>query len=304
MSVISSFPAMPNRIAIACEYIFSLGVDGGQRDEILKNLSPLSNGDGEDDNEVASSGKTMAHSVIDEMENLELVLINENSNLILAKDFLSAKKTSYDWQSLLQPILRERLTDSSRASQFRQDDVGDALSWFLSQDPFKPIAKSRQHADFLREQLQESDPLLITIGNDSRFQNLLYWARYLGFSEWISIGDNDLAIPDPTRAINYYLPTIFQSQKSLAIGEFVSRLAKACGIFEGGPIRQELEQRLKSAIREERHFSRSTSLGLARLENQGLILLKKESDAGSWILDLGKEQMPITSIDYLAKARK
>jgi len=304
MSVISSFPAMPNRIAIACEYILALGGDGGQRDEIIKNLSPFSKGDADDDNEISVGGKTMAHSVIDEMENLELIRINENGNLSLNKYFLGGKKTSYDWQSLLQPILRERLTDFSRISQFKQEDVGDALSWFLSQDPFKPIAKSRQHADFLREQLQDNDPLLVTIGNDSRFQNLLYWARYLGFAEWISIGDNDLAIPDPSRAINDYLPTIFQSKKILSIDEFVSRLAKLCGVFEGGSIRQELEQRLKSAFREERHFSRSTSLGLARLENQGSILLIKESDAGSWILDLGKEQMPITSIDYHAKVRK
>jgi len=300
MSVINALPAMPNRMAIACEYLFMLGSEGAPKEEILTQLSPLSKDEG---GETAGSGPTMASSVITEMESLQLVCFNAKGHLCLAEDLLVAGNEGLSWQSVLRPVLRERLTDPHRAAEFKQEEVADALSWLLAQDPFRPFAKARQHADLLREQLDESDILLTTIGNDSRFQNLLYWARYVGFAEWIGSGGNDLILPDPTRAVQEYLPSVFGDNTMLPIGEFAGRLAKTCSIFEGGVSRQAFEKRLRISFREHHHFARSTSLCLARLENRGVISIVKEADAETWILDLGREQRPVTSLDYPPRAR-
>ena len=300
MSVISNFPAMPNRIAIACEYLSSLGVEGGAKDEVIRNLSPL----GSDEGGEATGGTTIASAVIAEMENLALVEIKQEGSIRLSGELLPKKSERSDWQTYLRPILRERLTDPTWAPRCKQEDVSDALAWLLAQDSFNPIAKTRHHADLLRSQLSEGDPLLITIGNDARFQNMLYWARYIGFAEWVSHGGIDLVIPDPTRSIVEFLPAIFEKKKSLAIGEFASRLAKICSLFEGGVTREGFEQRSTMVAREKRHFSRSTSLCLVRLENRGMITLHEESDAETWILDLGREQIRKTSIEYPSRGNK
>jgi hypothetical protein len=276
------------------------GSEGSARADILKHLSPLIN----DESGEATTGTTISSAIISEMENLELVVVSENGNLLLSTELRPDKGERQDWQSFLQPIMRQRLSENTWTERCKQQDVASSLSWLLAQNSFAPIAKTGKHTELLRTQLSEGDPIITTIGNDARFQNMLYWARYLGFAEWLSLGNMDIIIPDPTRALVVYLPSIFSDRKDLSIGEFSARLAKICGLFEGGTVREDVEQRSIMEPRQKHHFSTSTSLALMRLAERGLIALQDESDAETWILNLGQKKIRTTLIEYKEKGKK
>jgi hypothetical protein len=292
MSVISNLPAMPNRIAIACEYLFTLLPDGSGRDEIIKQLSPMKRDEGNE----GQGGTTIAAAVLSEMENLQLVRVSGGGKLTLIEDLAQRASEDTDWKLFLRPLLRNRLTTPDIAAECKQPDVPDALAWLLTQDPFNPLAKSAVQANRINQQLGAHDELRTVVGNDARFQNLLYWARYLGFAEWIGVASSDQIVADPTRAIAADLPAIFAVEARLTVSAFAQRVAANCPVLDGGSARLALERRMVERPQLEGHFSRATSLALVRLEARGLISLTAESDAETWALDLGRARRPVSSV--------
>lgn len=299
MSVISNLPAMPNRIAIACEYLFSLLPDGAARDELTKQLSPFKKDEGDE----GQGGTTIAAAVLSEMENLQLVHVSAGGKLRLSEDLAEQANEVADWKLLLRTILKPRLTVPEAATACKQPDVPEALAWLLAQDPFAPLAKSGVQADRINQQLGDKDDLRTVLGNDARFQNLLYWGRYLGFAEWMGLGSTDQIMSDPTRAIAADLPRIFEAETQLAVSKFVQRAAAICPVLEDGSARLALEERMIEAPRKPGHFSRSTSLALARLETRGVVLLAAESDAETWVLDLPRKPRRISAVSYERERR-
>lgn len=297
MSVIANLVAMPNRIAIAASYLRTLKDDGAPREDVIKQLSPFALDDG---GEVTAGASTIASAVIAEMEALGLASINPKGNLALERRIFAAFDEAKESADGLRPILRSMLTGEKPADDGKQSDVRDALAWLLVQDPFRPLAKAGQHGNLLRQQLDGADSLLTGIGNDSRYQNLLYWARYLGFANWIS---GDSVLPDPTAAISELLPVVFEGTERLRTGEFLARLSSACEIFEGSSARESIEERVRDGRRQDHHLSRSTSLALIRLDRQEAIALGEDADAEAWILDLGPVQRRAMYLTYLTPGR-
>jgi len=303
MSVISNLPAMPNRIAFACEYFYYLGEKGGERSSVESQLSPLKKVDAQD--QEGKSGKSMADDVLGEMEKLKILVQSSGNVIKLNPDIKDVDLPDGDWQQALRPILFSRLTVPENAEACGQIEVPDALSWLLTQDPFDPMPWSGgEHVERIVLQLGENDPMRNLIGNNSRFQNLIYWARYLGFAERVSvkIGLNavDMVIPDPTEAIFTHLSEVFVSDPELPIQAFMQRLADVCPVLDGGSSRHNLEARLKDEYQpKENHISRATSLALMRLATRGDLKLENPSDAKSWILDLGQTTQAVSYVRFL-----
>jgi hypothetical protein len=284
MSVINNFPAMPNRIAIACEYLHYLGEKGGSWDSIEKQLSPLKKGDGNEEEE--RSGKSMAEDVLKEMESLKLLVRSSTDGIMLNNQIIAP--SNGDWLRALQPYFFLRLTDPDEAEIHGQNDLPDALAWLLIQDPFDPMLFSSGYLKPIERQLPETDPLRSVISNNSRYQNLIYWARYLGFAERVSVID-DMVIPDPSEAILSQFPKVFAEKQELPIQIFMQRLALLCPIMDGGSARCNFETRLTGEYQPKEGFlSRSMSLALTRLSMRGVLKLSKPSDAKTLLLDLGK----------------
>ena len=129
MSVLSSFPAMPNRIAIACEYLRYLGVNGADRETVESQLSPKVK-EAKEDGQV---GSTIAKDVIKEMLNLKLLENIENGNIVLTEELLNITPEPVDWQKALRPILSQKMLYPDQAESFKQSALPDALAWLLSQ---------------------------------------------------------------------------------------------------------------------------------------------------------------------------
>jgi hypothetical protein len=299
MSVLSSFPAMPNRIAITCEYLWYLGANGANRETVESQLSPKV----KEAKEEGQVGSTISKDVITEMMNLKLLESLENGNMALTEELRNINPSPDDWQKTLRPILRQKMLYLDQAESFKQSELPDALAWLLTQDPFTPLLRSKgQHVENINTQLEENDPLRLAIANDSRWQNLLYWGRYFGCVEWLEIGNNKFVIPDPSEAIILQLPIIFVAETELPISKFIEQLGQACPVLESGEARENLEARILDKFkRQSEHLSRSTSLALKRLELRGIIKTKAISDAKSWILDLGEKIAPISHIEMIKK---
>lgn len=283
MSVITNLPAMPNRIAIACEYLYFLGEEGASWDSIENQLSPLKRGEGSEDEE--KSGKSMAEDVLKEMESLKLLVRTSRDGIMLNAQIIAP--SDGDWQQALRPYLFLWLTAPDEAEIHGQSDLPDAFAWLLTQDPFDPMLFSAGYLKPIERQLPETDPVRSVISNNSRYQNLIYWARYLGLAERVSVID-DMVIPDPTEAILSQLSTVFGEDQELSIQIFMQRLALSCPIMDGGSARRTFETRLSGEYQPKEGFlSRSMSLALTRLATRGVLKLSKPSDATTLLLDLG-----------------
>ncbi len=302
MSVITNFPAMPNRIAIVCDYLSYLGAEGASEDSVLAHLSPpMRKTDGDEEGD----GKNMSDDVVKEMERLGLICRPDAKKITLTEDVLNLVTPKMSWQDVLRPLLRQRLMSLDTDDKYRQSDFRDAVAWLLVQSPFSPIAfGGGEHAKRIVAQLEsgENDVLRKVLSSDAKFQNLLYWARYCGFIELMGTSGSSEAVADPTAAIDEFLPSVFGSDSELPVLVFLNRVAEICPVFEGGSVRRELEARLlPEHQRENHHLSRSTSLALTRLSLRSRLQLVPVSDGESWVLDLGKETKSIGYLRFIGR---
>lgn len=118
------------------------------------------------------------------------------------------------------------------------------------------------------------------VQNDTRWTNLRFWARYLGFAS----GDSGSFQIDPTLAIRDELPLIFGGQRELPAKDFLGALSTQLPVLDYGVYRQEVESNLSTTTWRkpvEGHLSMSLSLALRRLDLNGTIKLKGQADAGT-----------------------
>jgi hypothetical protein len=302
MSVINNLLVTPNRVVIACEFLHYLGQNGGKKSFIEKQLSPLKRAEREDGEEV--TGSTIATSVINEIEKLKLIT-TLGDECRISDDFIHLTEVSFG--DVLSSKLCPIMTSPDLAEPCGQSDVPDALSWLLSQDPFALFPRSGGvHAERITQQLGAQDSLKTILSNDSRFHNLIYWARYFGFAEWITLNSIQMVLPDPTSYLSKNLDQIFTTKDDeIPISLFVGRLAEICPIFETGLARNVLESRKKLEFQlKEHHLSKSLSLALNRLDIRGLIELKSSDDAEVWVLNLNDSMVTYSHIRYLGGASK
>ena len=299
MSVLSSFPAMPNRIAITCEYLHYLGPEGDERSNIEAQLSPLKKPEAEDG---TSSGSTIATAVLNEMIALKMVVSAPDGRYKLADDIRTLSVDKVEWSDLLRPTLMRRLLYPECADEFKQEEVHEAIAWLLCQSPYEPMPRSGAggvHVERIDRQFGGDEPLRGWIGNNSKYQNLLYWARYFGLAEWTKSGDEIVVIPDPTLALERNLTAIFNDTTEISIGDFRSRLHTLCPVFEGGSARQAVESRMKAECQTRPgDLSLSTSFALRRLKLRGVVSFKSDSDGVMLVLNYGRKSEAVSHVCF------
>lgn len=295
MSILTNWPAIPSRIAIGCEYLQFCGEGGTTKEAFVAQISPESIKGGEGDERAK---RPMAEDVLKEM--LALGVADDTGGSVRLSMALPSKSLSLQqWMDWLRPWIRARINDVEFATQTGQGGVAQAIAWLLCQDPRQPMRTSAVHAERLIAQLGSTDALGINMANNSNFQNLVYWARYLGYAETLGLKGNWMVLPDPTRAIRETLPEVFKERTELSAGAFVERLSALNPVMEFGSLREEMESRLPASCqRQDQHFSLSTSLALKRLKQTGDIDLHFESDAQRWVLDDGRTGIRVSRLTW------
>ena len=179
-----------------------------------------------------------------------------------------------------------------------------ALSWFLSSSPLRPMNFSEAPQNGLKAQIGDH-AVKTELTSLNRYQNFLYWARYLGFATIVG-GASDAedinsrrVIPDPLRAIESALPVIFFDVDDLPIEQFLARLAAIYPVFETGSVRQDFDaMRLTPLTESDKRLSITTSLTLKRLVDRRRLTMTSVADANVRILDFGSHEGRVSRVGF------
>lgn len=161
----------------------------------------------------------------------------------------------------------------------RAADFTRALAFILAQDIYVNEFGTHPKVEKL-EQDQFRDETRRLLQNNTRWNGLRHWARYLGFF-W----EDQRLWPDPTAAIREELPEVFNKKNELSAQDFITRLGERLPVLDGGRYRLEIEAVLEPAEwqppKRPDLLSTSLSRALWRLSRPGGALrLEKRADAG------------------------
>lgn len=300
MSIITTAQAVPSRLFAIYASLFD-SENGEVKDRIESWATPpsLSGRGSEEDGE--SSTTLFTNTLI---EARRLGLVEEiDGKMRLTADARGAGKRGRDSERYFHDFLKGKLFDPLQAAEAQQGGFMLALSWFLSANPLKPMGFSEPPQILLRTEIGDhaSKTELTSL---NRYQNFLYWARYLGFATIIGGRDTDdsasrRAIPDPLRAIDGALPVIFSEETELPVEQFLSRLAAIFPVFEKGSVRQDYDaMRISPPVEgtQAHRLSIATSIALQRLADRQKLGLNIIADAPARILDFGLREIRVSHI--------
>jgi hypothetical protein len=299
MSVIKNLVAVPNRIEAIYRRLLQVGERGEARETLLAYLNPPAlqqkRATGDEENETSSPKTTIGEEVLREAFLLGIVeehTQQDANRLKLAEPLRRGDITLRDY-------LEEVLLVPERASMSGQASFPTVMSWFLMQDCSQPLDFSRMPAQDIRE-LFGGERFELT--NNANTQDFYYWARYLGFAWWIEIKDKKGVYPDPTNFLERQLRVLLADRGEVRLQDVMSSLARRYPIFEGGAIREEVEELISPQHRRLSHeLSTSTSLALRRLERKNIIRLMNVADAPKMTLLTWPQSSQASHISYVGK---
>lgn len=283
MSIVTNFQAVPSRLLSVYAAVAETE-NGLPRENLASWATPpsLSTRGGGDEDGTSTALFTNSLS-----EARRLGLVEEDGDRLRVPEAARGKSDrSADLEAHFLSYLRDTLFDTERAASAGQTGVLYALAWFLTKSPLKPIGFSDAPQNLLREDLGQFAEKA-ELGSTSSFQNLLYWARFLGFATVIGGAGTRRAFPDPIRAISAALDKVLPDNSWVDIDVFLSRLATTYPVLEGGSVREEVEANRTLPPAPDGRLSVASSLALQRLADRGSISLDVVADARVRILDFG-----------------
>ncbi|WP_353011772.1 protein DpdG [Mesorhizobium sp. M0977] len=298
MSIVTTAQAVPSRLFAIYASLFES--DAGElKDRIEAWATPPSlSGRGADDD--GESTTTLFSNTLQEARRIGLVE-DMDEKLRLTADARGGGKKGHDSEVHFLDYMKRTLFDPLRAVETQQAGFMIALAWFLSSNPLRPINFSEAPQVGLRAQIGDhaSKTELTSL---NRYQNFLYWARYLGFATIVGGRDADdqnarRVIPDPVRAIEGALAAIFAESRELPVEQFLTRLSGIFPVFEKGSVREDYEaMRLIPVPDVGQRLSVTTSVALQRLADRQRIALTSVADAPARILDFGSREGRVSHI--------
>jgi hypothetical protein len=177
--------------------------------------------------------------------------------------------------------------DASRAS-----DCTRAIAWSLGQDPYSFPTKYKGGVESLQDgQGVKPRPF----ANDTRWSGFSEWATFLGVG-WPS--GKIRFVPNPAVAVRSVLDDVFVGATELTQDDFVTRLAHALPVIDGGRYRLSVEAQIAQRWRDPlpNDISPSLSAAFLTLEAQGEFRMEARSDAPQRILlgRAGRELHPVS----------
>jgi hypothetical protein len=283
MSIVTTFEAVPSRL-LSIYAAVAETENGLPRENLASWATPPSlprRGGGDED---GGSTALLTNSL---SEARRLGLVEEDGDRLLVPEAARGRGgRKADLQAHFLSYLREVLFDPPRAAGAGQAGVLYALAWFLTKSPLQPVSFSDAPQNLLKEDLgafaSKAD-----LGTTSSYQNLLWWARYLGFATLVGDAGSRRAFPDPIRAIAAVLDKVLPDNNWVDMDVFLSRLAAIYPVLEGGSVREEVEASRTVPLANDGSLSVATSLALQRLADRGSISLGVVADAKARILDFG-----------------
>lgn len=299
MSIVTTAQAVPSRLFAIYAALFD-SENGEVKDRIEAWATPPSlSGRGVDDD--GESTTTLFSNTLAEARRIGLVEEVEGK-LRLTAGARGVGKKGESSEAHFLAFMRHTLFDPTRAAESQQAGFMLALSWFLSSSPLRPVNFSEAPQNTLKAQIGDK-AAKTELTSLNRYQNFLYWARYLGFATIVGGGSDadDVTsrrvVPDPVKAIESALPSVFAEGNDLPIEQFMTRLAAIFPVFETGSVRQDYEAMLLTPLADsDKRLSITTSLALQRLVDRQRLSIETVADAPGRILDFGSREGRVSRI--------
>lgn len=285
MSIVTNFNAVPSRLFSV--YAAVADAENGQlREQLEAWATPpsLSTRGGNDEEGGSSALFTNALSEI-----RRLGLVEEDGDRVRVPTVARApggRGNVIDYQLEFLDRVRAVLFDPDRAVDVGQAGFLHALAWLLTRSPLEPLSFSTDPQNLLRDDLGSSASLA-RLSSTASYQNLVYWARYLGFATILGGGGSGRVFPDPSKAIAAVVQRILPDADWVDIDTFLSRLAAIYPVLEGGSVREEVEAVRTAPLPADDRLSIASSLALQRLADRNVIVLDAVADAKAKSLDFG-----------------
>jgi hypothetical protein len=283
MSIVTNFQAVPSRLFSV--YAAVAETENGVLREHLESWATppsLSTRGGSDEDGGSTALFTNSLS-----EARRLGLVEDSGDRLVVPEAARTKGgRNADLQASFLSYLRETLFEPDRAASAGQAGVLIALAWFLTKSPLQPVGFSDAPQNQLRNDLGQFAEKA-ELGSTSSFQNLLYWARFLGFATVVGDAGSKRAFPDPSRAIADVLDKVLPDKTWVDVDVFLARLAEIYPVLEGGSVREVVEASRTAPPANDGRLSIASSLAFQRLADRGSILLDVVADAKVIIFDFG-----------------
>lgn len=275
MSVLKTALATPSRMRGIFRYLLQAPKQRENREKLTGLLSPNELSEGRNQ----SDKNPMFNAALRESIKCRL-LIEDNEDIAINPQLPEASIHPQKGDKLLPDTLVQLFFASDNEDE---EDLGRLIAWYLAQDIYDAPDTWEKVEKLVAEQ-GVAESLDLKISSNTLSGQVEDWMCYLGFA-WGHASDSNkkLVVAEPTAYLRRNLKDLFQEEAKvkLSIREFIDRLAKKCPVFETGKFRDQVEEQI--GLRLPNHLSTSTAFALFRLQDDGYIQLKKESDADLFV---------------------
>lgn len=264
------------------------------RDKLLALVAPAS----------VSEDRKMASNSLNRWTDLGL-FEESDGNVRISSTLPAPREKAKAAASLPSTMRRQVLAQENNASFWDAEgsasaDFTRAVAWMLAQDIYRCVFVANHEAEAVENaQLGEESRSLFR--NNTRWNGFKAWAPFLGFGTLGRYPRADAFQIDPTVAVRDSLDAVFAVCGQLAIADFMSLLAEALPVIDGGLYRREVELQLNPRHWEsvkEQEISTSLSRALIRLREAGVLRLDNRSDSPTRMEMLlqGKRKLAVTHV--------
>jgi hypothetical protein len=263
VKAITAVGATPQRMEILYSILREAGPEGEERPRLSALLGPPSLArDG------AEPGEDNALA--------DCLALGQEMDLLKAEDDRVAL-TAPDGPSAFLEVAGRKMVDRVTSAAAVEGWVAGAIAWMLQQDPRDPLVWTGSGA-VNRLQAQIGAPLPYGLTNDSRMQQAVYWARALGFVTRLNLKGTEVVLPDPTVALAQRLDAVLPRGHEATARAFLSGLARACPVLDGGSVHREVAARAGTA-KPANVVSPPLALAFLRLKQRGELQFQYLDDA-------------------------
>lgn len=139
----------------------------------------------------------------------------------------------------------------------------------------------------------------LQVQSDARWDNVIYWARYLGLVRQMRDEPCAGLVPDPTLFLRRHLPKLLPAGEEVDASTFRQRVGTLCPVLDGGTVRDALLARIAPDWPEQQ-ISDSLAFAIARLEHSGELRAWCPDDQRAFLLTPAPAGRKIA---YLARTR-
>ncbi|HWD90803.1 MAG TPA: protein DpdG [Verrucomicrobiae bacterium] len=255
MKIYTTVEPVPSRMLAVARLLAT--TDSLAKEEILRRLQPLST--------ATSDQSGQAEKTLDAAVECGLVVKRE-VGYCLGQSVTKEERNPEELEERL-PVILARLVLVPQING-EENLFASALAWFLTQ----PLLAMPQDHGGLKNRMEQNGLTLDAFGlrADTRWDMIVYWARYLGLGRQMAEEKARGLIPDPTAYVFRHLKELLTTKNKITAEMFKQTLGALCPVLDGGAVFTRMDA-LVNPERPKHQLSEALSFALDRLQRRKVL---------------------------------